>query len=78
MNIGNPDEFTILELAQIVLEITGSSVDVVFEPLPIDDPRRRRPDIALAQRVLGWTPAIDLRDGLTRTANWYRSVANLA
>ena len=78
MNIGNPDEFTILELAEAVLEITGSGVELVFEPLPVDDPQRRRPDIALAQRVLGWKPAIDLREGLTRTADWYRSVANLA
>jgi dTDP-glucose 4,6-dehydratase len=78
MNIGNPDEFTILELAEAVLEVTGSSVELVFEPLPVDDPQRRRPDITLAQRVLGWKPAIELRDGLARTADWYRSVANSA
>ncbi len=78
MNIGNPDEFTILELAETVLEVTGSSVELVFEPLPVDDPQRRRPDISLAQRVLGWKPAVDLREGLTRTAEWYRSVARLA
>jgi dTDP-glucose 4,6-dehydratase len=78
MNIGSPDELTILELAETVLEVTGSSVELVFEPLPGDDPQRRRPDISLAQRVLGWKPTVDLRDGLTRTANWYRSVADLA
>ena len=78
MNIGSPDEFTILELAETVLEVTGSSVKLVFEPLPVDDPQRRRPDISLAQRVLGWKPAVDLREGLTRTAEWYRSVARLA
>jgi dTDP-glucose 4,6-dehydratase len=76
MNIGNPDEFTILELAEAVLEVTGSSVELVFEPLPVDDPQRRRPDITLAQQVLGWKPAIELREGLARTADWYRSVAN--
>jgi dTDP-glucose 4,6-dehydratase len=78
MNIGNPDEFTILELAEAVLAVTGSTSELVFEALPVDDPQRRRPDIALAQRVLGWKPAIDLRQGLARTAEWYRSVANLA
>jgi nucleoside-diphosphate-sugar epimerase len=51
-------------------------VELVFEPLPVDDPQRRRPDITLAQRVLGWKPAIELREGLARTADWYRSVAN--
>ena len=78
MNIGNPDEFTILELAETVLEVTGPSVELVFESLPVDDPQRRRPDISLAERVLGWKPAVDLREGLNRTAEWYRSVAHLA
>jgi dTDP-glucose 4,6-dehydratase len=78
MNIGNPDEFTVLELAEAVLAVTGSTSELVFEPLPVDDPQRRRPDIALAHRVLGWKPAIDLRQGLARTAEWYRSVANFA
>jgi dTDP-glucose 4,6-dehydratase len=73
MNIGNPDEFTVLELAEIVLELTGSDSEIVFEPLPVDDPARRRPDISLARRVLGWEPAIDLRDGLARTYAWYRN-----
>ena len=50
MNIGNPDEFTVLELAKLVLEVTGSEVEIVFEPLPVDDPTRRRPDISLARR----------------------------
>jgi dTDP-glucose 4,6-dehydratase len=72
MNIGNPDEFTMLELAELVLEVTGAEVDVVFEPLPIDDPRQRRPDISLAREVLGWHPAVDLREGLALTHDWYR------
>ena len=71
MNIGNPDELTVLELAQLVLEVTGSSSEIVFEPLPVDDPVRRRPDITLAEQVLGWRPEIDLREGLSRTYDWY-------
>jgi dTDP-glucose 4,6-dehydratase len=72
MNIGNPDEFTVLELAQLVLELTKSQSEIVFEPLPPDDPTRRRPDISLASRVLGWRPKVDLREGLARTHEWFR------
>ncbi len=72
MNIGNPDEFTMLELAEMVLDVTGAHVDVVFEPLPADDPKQRRPDISLAQRVLDWHPVVDLREGLALTHDWYR------
>jgi len=72
MNIGNPDEFTILELAEEVREVTGSSSEIVFEPLPVDDPTRRRPDISLARRELGWRPEVDLREGLALTYDWYR------
>jgi dTDP-glucose 4,6-dehydratase len=72
MNIGNPDEFTVLELAQLVLELTQSPSEIVFEPLPVDDPTRRRPDISLASRVLGWRPEVDLREGLARTHEWFR------
>jgi dTDP-glucose 4,6-dehydratase len=72
MNIGNPGEFTMLELAELVLELTGARSPLVFEPLPTDDPKQRRPDIALAESVLGWRPEVDLRDGLTRTHDWYR------
>jgi dTDP-glucose 4,6-dehydratase len=72
MNIGNPDEFTVLELAQVVLELTQSRSEIIFEPLPVDDPTRRRPDISLANRVLGWRPEVDLREGLGRTYEWFR------
>jgi dTDP-glucose 4,6-dehydratase len=72
MNIGNPDEYTLLQLAEAVLEVTGSSSELVFEPLPVDDPKVRRPDIGLARRVLGWEPEVDLRQGLARTAEWFR------
>jgi nucleoside-diphosphate-sugar epimerase len=72
MNLGNPGEFTMLELAELVLEVTASTSDLVFEPLPTDDPKQRRPDITLAERVLGWHPRVDLREGLVRTYDWYR------
>ena len=71
MNIGNPDEYSILELAQLAVELTNSSSEIVFEPLPVDDPSRRKPDISLAQRVLGWQPEIPLREGLARTASYF-------
>ena len=72
MNIGNPDEFTMLELAELVLDVTGCTSELVFEPLPADDPRQRRPDISLAERVLDWHPHVALREGLSRTHDWYR------
>lgn len=71
VNIGNPDERSVLELAQVVLEVTGSSSDVVFEPLPVDDPTRRCPDITLARRELGWEPTVALREGLERTITYF-------
>jgi dTDP-glucose 4,6-dehydratase len=71
VNIGNPDEFTVRELAEIVLEVTGSSSEIVFEPLPVDDPAQRRPDITLAREVLGWQPTVDVRTGVARTAKWF-------
>jgi dTDP-glucose 4,6-dehydratase len=67
VNIGNPDEFTLLELAQTVLEVTGSRSEIVYEALPTDDPQVRQPDIALARELLGWEPAVKLREGLEHT-----------
>jgi dTDP-glucose 4,6-dehydratase len=67
VNIGNSDEFTVKELASTVLEVTGSSSDIVFESLPTDDPIRRRPDITRARELLGWQPEVSLREGLERT-----------
>jgi dTDP-glucose 4,6-dehydratase len=67
VNIGNPDEFTLLELAEKVIETTGSRSEIVYEPLPVDDPQQRRPDITRARELLGWEPQIDLREGLRRT-----------
>jgi len=67
VNIGNPDEFTLLELAQTVIEVTGSNSEIVYEALPVDDPQVRQPDITLARQILGWEPQISLREGLERT-----------
>ncbi len=68
VNIGNPDELTVLELAHAVLALTGSSSTIAYEPLPADDPTRRRPDITVARRELGWEPVVTLEEGLRRTA----------
>ena len=73
VNIGNPNEFTILELAEAVIDVTGSASEIAFEPLPTDDPTQRKPDITLAQELLGWTPEVELREGLERTHAWYRA-----
>jgi dTDP-glucose 4,6-dehydratase len=67
VNIGNPNEFTLLELAKAVIDVTGSRSEIVFEALPTDDPQVRQPDISLAREILGWEPAVDLREGLRRT-----------
>jgi dTDP-glucose 4,6-dehydratase len=71
VNIGNPDEHTVLDLARTVLEVTGSSSAIVHAPLPVDDPTRRRPDISVARRELAWEPVVDLEDGLRRTADFF-------
>jgi nucleoside-diphosphate-sugar epimerase len=71
VNIGNPIEFTMLELAALVIEITGSTGELVFEPLPVGDPALRRPDITRARELLHWEPEINLRDGLERMHTWY-------
>jgi dTDP-glucose 4,6-dehydratase len=67
VNIGNPDEFTLLELAETVKELTRSRSEIVFEALPVDDPKQRKPDITLARELLDWSPEVSLRDGLERT-----------
>jgi UDP-glucuronate decarboxylase len=72
VNIGNPDEYTILQLAEMAIEVTGSSSEIVFEPLPVDDPTQRQPDITIARDQLGWTPVVPLRTGLERTAEYFR------
>jgi dTDP-glucose 4,6-dehydratase len=71
VNIGNPDEYTMLDLARIVLEVTESHSEIVHAPLPTDDPTRRRPDITAARRDLGWEPVVALHDGLRQTADFF-------
>ncbi len=73
-NIGNPDEFTVGELAEVVLEVTGSNSEIVHEELPVDDPAKRRPDITRARTELGWEPEINLREGIERTVAWFREL----
>jgi nucleoside-diphosphate-sugar epimerase len=73
INLGNPEEVTILELARKVIEQTGSSSTVVFEPLPVDDPMQRRPDITKAQTLLGWTPKVSLNEGLAKAVSYFRT-----
>jgi dTDP-glucose 4,6-dehydratase len=67
VNVGNPDEFTLLELAETIKEVTGSSSEIIFEALPVDDPKQRQPDITLARDLLGWSPEVPLAEGLKRT-----------
>jgi UDP-glucuronate decarboxylase len=73
VNIGNPGEFTMLELAEKVLELTGSSSKIEHLPLPQDDPKQRQPDISRAKKSLGWEPTIALNDGLVKTIEYFRS-----
>jgi dTDP-glucose 4,6-dehydratase len=73
VNIGNPAEMTVLEFAREVLKLTGSASEVVFEPLPVDDPKVRQPDITLARRVLDWEPRVPLAEGLRETIAYFAS-----
>jgi len=75
VNIGNPNEFTIMELAQLVIELAGrGDLPIEHQALPADDPRQRQPDITLAREKLGWAPTVELREGLTRTIDYFRSI----
>lgn len=74
VNLGNPGEFTIRQLAEMVIEMTGTASKLVYYPLPVDDPTQRQPDITLARRHLAWEPTVPLREGLARTIEWFRSI----
>jgi UDP-glucuronate decarboxylase len=74
VNLGNPDEFTIRELAELVIELTGSKSKLVERPLPVDDPTRRQPDITLAKKHLDWQPKVKLREGLAKTIAWFKTI----
>jgi UDP-glucuronate decarboxylase len=73
MNLGNPGEFTMLQLAELVLKIVGGKSKIVHRELPSDDPKQRRPDITLARKVLKWEPTIPLEEGLKRTVEYFRT-----
>ena len=74
INIGNPGEFTMLELAEKVIALSGSKSKLEFKPLPADDPKQRQPDITLAKKVLNWQPAINLDEGLTKTIAYFKAL----
>lgn len=74
INLGNPDEFTMFEFAELVKKLTKSNAPLIFEPLPTDDPRRRQPDITYAKKTLGWTPEIKLVDGIKPTIDWFKTI----
>ena len=77
VNIGNPDEFTIKQLAELVINLTGSKSKIVYQELPEDDPQQRQPDISLAKSELGWKPTVKLEDGLKKTIEYFKQVASL-
>jgi UDP-glucuronate decarboxylase len=77
VNVGNPHEFTMLELAENVLRLVGSKSKLTFHPLPADDPKQRQPDIALAKSTLGWTPKVCLEDGLKETVSYFKKLLNV-
>ena len=74
VNLGNPNEFPVLDLAQRIISMTGSSSKIVFKPLPDDDPKQRQPDITLAKEKLDWEPTIELEDGLKRMIEFFKKV----
>ncbi|HEY7862253.1 MAG TPA: UDP-glucuronic acid decarboxylase family protein [Thermoanaerobaculia bacterium] len=75
VNIGNPAELTVLQFAEVIRRLTGTKSEIVFQPLPVDDPRVRRPDISKARRALGWEPKVALEDGLPRTIDYFRTAS---
>ena len=75
-NLGNPNEFSMLQVAQLVIELTGSKSKLVNRPLPQDDPRQRQPDINMAKNSLGWEPTQQLREGLTKTIHYFQNRLN--
>ncbi len=74
VNLGNPHEVTVLELAQTIIRLSGSRSGIEHKPLPVDDPKQRRPDISRARQMLGWQPEVPLEDGLRKTLDYFRSV----
>jgi UDP-glucuronate decarboxylase len=71
INLGNPEEHSILEMAERILKLTGSKSEIIFEPLPQDDPEKRQPDISVARKILGWSPTVTLEEGLPKTIDYF-------
>jgi dTDP-glucose 4,6-dehydratase len=76
VNIGNPDEISLLDFAEEIKSLTGTQSDIVFRPLPQDDPKQRKPDITRAREILGWEPKVHRRDGLKRTLEYFQGTSN--
>jgi dTDP-glucose 4,6-dehydratase len=74
VNIGNPDEITLKEFAEEILELTGNKVKIIFKPLPVDDPKQRQPDISKAKKILAWEPKIKRKEGLKLTYDYFKSL----
>jgi dTDP-glucose 4,6-dehydratase len=74
VNIGNPDEISLLDFAKEILELTGNKVKIIFKPLPVDDPRQREPDITKAKELLGWTPKVNRKEGLKITYDYFKAL----
>ena len=74
VNLGNPNEFSVLELAEMIISLTGSSSKIVFKSLPDDDPKRRQPNITLAKEKLGWQPTVELEEGLKHMIEYFKNV----
>ena len=74
INLGNPGEYTIKQLAEMTIELVGGNNKLIYEPLPPDDPTRRQPDITLAKKHLDWEPKVDIREGLTKTIDWFKTI----
>ena len=75
VNIGNPDEISLKDFAEEILELTGNKVKIIYKPLPVDDPRQRQPDITRAKKLLGWEPKVSRKEGLKITYDYFRSLA---
>jgi dTDP-glucose 4,6-dehydratase len=76
VNIGNPNEISLKDFAEEVLKLTGSSVKIIYKPLPVDDPKQRKPDITKAKEILGWAPKVDRAEGLKKTYDYFKSLPN--
>ncbi|MCM8798295.1 MAG: GDP-mannose 4,6-dehydratase, partial [Candidatus Omnitrophica bacterium] len=77
VNLGNPEEISIIELAKLIIRLTQSRSSIIFKPLPQDDPRKRMPDISLARKILNWEPKVSFEEGLRRTISWFKQILRI-